>query len=200
MQEQINRRERKKLQARKTIIDIALKKFLEKGFLETTISEIMEAANLGTGTFYNYFESKEEILKSCLAEKMNTTENDFKNILQSSVSATAKLSEILMTIGTIYEENKQLFSLYLQFNRPGVQKPQPPHGSFFKEALLRIIKEGQDHQEFRKDIPQDIIIQMFMSLMQSAMIRTPDISFSENLGYKLNLFLFGLTDNSTSSR
>ncbi|MGS0763417.1 TetR/AcrR family transcriptional regulator [Syntrophomonas curvata] len=195
MQEPISRRERKKLQVRNTIVDIALKLFFEKGFAETSISEIMEVADLGTGTFYNYFDSKEDILQYCITQEISKTEDILRGILQSSTDATRKLSEMLIVIGGIYQKNRQLFSLYLQFNKSGHHtRRQPPHGPLFKEILAKVIKEGQEHQEFRKDIPQDIIAEMFMSLIQSALASRSEISFAENLRCKLDLFLFGLTN------
>ena len=39
---------------------------LAQGFKETSVADIMNAADLGIGTFYNYFESKEEILMCLL--------------------------------------------------------------------------------------------------------------------------------------
>ena len=54
----MGRRERKKLQSKQTIMAAAVKKFMLKGVRETSIADIMSEAELGIGTFYNYFESK----------------------------------------------------------------------------------------------------------------------------------------------
>ena len=62
MGEKMGRRERKKMQSRKAILDAAVEQFSQKGFKETSVADIMNAADLGIGTFYNYFQSKEEIL------------------------------------------------------------------------------------------------------------------------------------------
>jgi AcrR family transcriptional regulator len=74
MQQEMGRRERKKLQTKKKISEITLKLFFSKGLNETTVAEIMEEADLGTGTFYNYFDSKEAILKYCLAERIENAQ------------------------------------------------------------------------------------------------------------------------------
>ena len=58
----MGRRERKKLQSKQTILDAAVKQFTAQGVRETSIADIMNAADLGIGTFYNYFESKDAVL------------------------------------------------------------------------------------------------------------------------------------------
>ena len=40
----------------------ALRLFADKGFAETTVEDITNAADVGKGTFFNYFPSKEHIL------------------------------------------------------------------------------------------------------------------------------------------
>ena len=49
---------------RELIMKSALKLFAEKGFAATSISDIAQAANISKGLLYNYFASKEEVLKS----------------------------------------------------------------------------------------------------------------------------------------
>lgn len=66
-----NRREKKKLQVLNTLVDVAMKLFLEKGFENTTIVEITETADVATGTFYNYFQSKEDLLRYVLTQKID---------------------------------------------------------------------------------------------------------------------------------
>ncbi len=55
------RRLRVQMMRRDLILDAAGKLFQEKGYETTTIYEIAALAELGKGTIYSYFKSKEEV-------------------------------------------------------------------------------------------------------------------------------------------
>jgi len=55
-------RERKKQRTRETILTAALQLFAERGYTNTTLDDIADAAEVSTGTLFAYFPSKEDIL------------------------------------------------------------------------------------------------------------------------------------------
>ena len=55
-------RERKKQRTREAIATVALELFAARGYQQTTVAEIAEAAEVSKGTLFAYFPSKEEIV------------------------------------------------------------------------------------------------------------------------------------------
>jgi AcrR family transcriptional regulator len=58
----LDRRSRRSAELRERLFRAALSLFTKKGFAETTVEDITNAADLGKGTFFNYFPSKDHIL------------------------------------------------------------------------------------------------------------------------------------------
>ena len=57
-----DRRSRRSSELRERLFNAALDIFAKKGFAESTVEDITNAADVGKGTFFNYFPSKEHIL------------------------------------------------------------------------------------------------------------------------------------------
>ena len=58
------KREETKASNRQAIIDAARRIFAELGYGATTVRDIIRATDLASGTFYNYFKSKEEVFQA----------------------------------------------------------------------------------------------------------------------------------------
>src|SRR5208283_1273646 len=57
------RSDRRMVRNRKALLGAAEKLIAEKGFERVTIDEITETADLAKGTFYNYFDDKNQVAK-----------------------------------------------------------------------------------------------------------------------------------------
>jgi AcrR family transcriptional regulator len=57
-----DRRKRRAAETRVRLFRSALQLFSERGFANVTVEDITEAADVGKGTFFNYFESKDHVL------------------------------------------------------------------------------------------------------------------------------------------
>jgi len=64
----LGKREQTKAQNRQLILEAARRVFAELGFGATTVRDIVRATPLASGTFYNYFTSKEELLVAVVHE------------------------------------------------------------------------------------------------------------------------------------
>jgi AcrR family transcriptional regulator len=58
----MGRRQRRAAETRLRLFRCALQLFAERGFPNVTVEDITDAADVGKGTFFNYFESKDHVL------------------------------------------------------------------------------------------------------------------------------------------
>jgi AcrR family transcriptional regulator len=69
---QLGRRERRKLEARERLLAAARQLIAGQGAAELRIADLTTAADLGFGTFYNHFESKEAIIEAVLEDVLSS--------------------------------------------------------------------------------------------------------------------------------
>lgn len=68
---------------RNQLIGIALELFIEKGYEQTTISDLQKAFELTKGGMYHYFSSKEEILDAVIEQALKAGIDEMRSTLES---------------------------------------------------------------------------------------------------------------------
>ena len=198
LEEMMGRRERKKLQSRKMILEAAISEFSKKGYKETSVADIMTAADLGIGTFYNYFASKEELLFSLLGRLGETIRMALAKARSAERSSLELLEVGARVTAKFLDENRFVMPLFLSVShhKPQEGAEDKPHPSRMapqvKRVFTEIIREGQKAGEIRGDVPVDLIAEMFHSLYQAAAFSQLDLSFQENIALKTRLLLDGI--------
>lgn len=80
----IGKRDQTKILNRQQILEAAKNLFAEKGFEATNVRDIIHESNLSPGTFYNYFQSKEEIFEvltdEIIAEVREQIQDSYKSV------------------------------------------------------------------------------------------------------------------------
>src|SRR5438132_8731275 len=90
-----DRRQRRSAEIRERLFRAALQLFAQKGFLETTVEDITEAADVGKGTFFNYFPSKDHILLAFGEMQLGKLETAVKTARQTN----EPIPELLRSLG-----------------------------------------------------------------------------------------------------
>src|SRR6266516_3803375 len=89
-----DRRQRRSAEIRERLFRSALALFAEKGFAETTVEDITEAADVGKGTFFNYFPSKDHILLAFGEMQLGK----LASIVQEAKKSDLPMQEVLRTL------------------------------------------------------------------------------------------------------
>ena len=194
MAEAMGRRERKKQLSRQAILKAAQQQFATRGYKETSVADIMNAADLGTGTFYNYFQSKEEVL---LGDSVEMVEEAVRAEKEAGGNSVDLLAAGIKATASFLDENRYVLPLFLAASeRAAEPRPQEAeHGSAtpgFKGIFEEIISQGQLAGEIRNDVPAELIAEMLHSIYQAAAFSKLEIPFRDNVAMKTCLLLNGI--------
>ena len=187
-------REIKKIQFRQKILEAAATEFKERGFLNTSVSNIMHGANLGVGTFYNYFDSKEEVLMNLVKNLFAEVEEKIQSSEKLNTSSLELLEICCMSTAELIDKNRFILPLLITAVEHSDKPEQTPKNLSpgFKEIFGEIIERGQLRGEIRADIPTDLISEMFHSIYQAAAFSKIKIPFKENVRLKVKILLDGI--------
>jgi AcrR family transcriptional regulator len=89
------RRERKKASVRAKIIATAIELFGKHGMDQVTVEHIADVADLGKGTIYNYFQTKEDIVVAYMVEKEREVQARIARFSASTGALAGVLEEYL---------------------------------------------------------------------------------------------------------
>ena len=155
----VGRRERAKAACRARIIDTALRLFGERDIDAVTVDEIAAAADIGKGTIYNYFRTKEDIVVAFMA--------DFERQVQAELrdldTANRPLAETLMEV------------LRLQF------RMKAPHHRFVRVFFAQMFLHTDrflPHMAEIHDLTRSTTETLFLALQKRGAIRA-DVSIGD---------------------
>ena len=90
------------------LLKIAYNMFLMKGYDNTSIDDIINEAKIAKGTYYYYFESKEETLEEVINMMINDEVTSAKEILKMPISIPEKLVRIITSLRPKKNEQETL--------------------------------------------------------------------------------------------
>jgi AcrR family transcriptional regulator len=169
------RREREQAIRRSLIIEAAQKLFEQKGFEATSVDEIANAAELGKGTIYSYFKSKEEIYIAILEKGMEILKERMNCVVNEPIPATEALIKLYDTFVNFLGERKSFIeSMLNQSDAPilyrlgslanGLKNRSPEWQELVSRVIERGIKDGE-FQSFQVEQMAKIIIALIIGLI-----------------------------------
>jgi len=99
---------------RQRILDCSMQLFLEKGYINTSIRDIIDSSGYGASTFYRYFQSREEILKTLLAEFLETIVIRVNELFATQENLSLRFIESKRVVLEVFIENQQMAEIYIR--------------------------------------------------------------------------------------
>lgn len=136
---------------KKELLNIAYKLFMTKGYENTSVDEIIAEAKIAKGTYYYYFESKEETLEKVIEMMIEEECKKANEILQSNLSAQEKILGIIISMRPNTEELKIQKAINIPENIVMHQKINKKIIEVITPLLTEVIEEGKKQNIFDCD-------------------------------------------------
>jgi AcrR family transcriptional regulator len=181
------------------IIDESLRLFSLKGFLSTSIHDILQAAKTSKGGLYNHFQSKEELFLAVLREAQRIWRQKTLVGLDQIESPLEKLKIILRNYRDRYLKDRRhfpggciflTFSVELDDQRPKLSREINKGFNGFKRMIRELLEEGKQRGELRGDINAQSLSEMIFAGMLGASV----IYGAEKSAASLDLCINALID------
>ena len=158
-----DRRQRRSAELRERIFRAALDLFARKGFAETTVEDITNAADVGKGTFFNYFPSKDHILLAFGEMQLGRLQTAVEEAQNSSDPVVTFLKVLRTRMTEEPARNPAIVRAILQahLSSAPVREVMGKNHARAQALLTQFIELGQNRGDIRNDIPATELAYVF---------------------------------------
>ncbi len=191
------RREQAKLERRERIYEAALNLFREQGYESTTVDQITRYAGLAKGTFFNYFPTKDAVLRYLGTREIGRLGSSLSTNGNGRGTAIGKLKRLMAALAANLEEDRPLVSLIF---RKGVTAPDllagDAGGFSLQPVASLLIRQAQYNGEVNRDLDPDGLAAALDALYLQQLVRwcesTRPYPLAERLTGIVDLLLLGI--------
>ncbi|WP_304340029.1 TetR/AcrR family transcriptional regulator [Metaclostridioides mangenotii] len=152
------------------IIKYGRELFSSKGFKDTNVAEIARMAGIATGTFYNYYTSKDKLFMEIYLEENVKLKKDIMDSVNLEASPINIMKEIMslnlkgMTSNPILKEwyNRDVF---IRIEQSFCEENGIESVDFLYDSFIEIVKKWQIEGKVRNDIDAEMIMAIFSTLV-----------------------------------
>jgi AcrR family transcriptional regulator len=191
----LGRRERRRQETFQRIMRAAFELFAKHGYADTAVEDITEAADIGKGTFFNYFPTKDALLLA-IFDAVADRFQQFRLHIPEITDVRKALTEF--THATLQEPARSPNIIRGIF---GAALTQPTIGEKFaktvqvaRQTAIALFERGQKLGQVRNDISAELLgrnYQQFIFGTEMIWTLTPDQDLHEWINSMIELFWRG---------
>jgi AcrR family transcriptional regulator len=196
--EATDRRSRRSAETRERLFLAAVRLFAEKGFAETTVEDITNAADVGKGTFFNYFPSKEHILIAFSDMQLGKLERFVEAARNGNEPMRAFFQTMAQQMTSDPAKKPEMVRALLQANlsSPTVRVVMRKKNARGENLMTQLVQIAQERGEFRRDVPAIEIARVFRQLTFGTLLLWSvygDDSLAERLERAIDILWVGFS-------
>jgi len=182
---------------RQELISIAERLFLQQGYDNTTVKQIIGAMNLAKGTYYYHFRSKEDILIAVSDKLLSDTRQKLLEVhKQREMDVLWRIRKMLRIFRDDFVRNRGIWKLIYHDNNVAMHKQVSKIGAkSFIPLLTDVLQEGKDknlvHVPHARETAQVLISLFDIFSLQFCVARGRDksVRIFETLQYVIEQIL-----------
>ena len=177
------RRERRKAETRRRLLEAARALLVERGYHETRPQDIAEAADLAVGTFYVYFADKREAFLAFTEQVTEELLARMRERVASGERFEDRLGHALEALLEYSAANPGV--LHAVSGDAAVGAAGLPPGSSFRDRISEVlagdIAQGIARGEVRADYDADLVAHGVVGFIQNALMRAAALERTDAL-------------------
>ena len=162
-----DRRQRRSSQTRERLFRAALDLFARRGFADTTVEDITNAADVGKGTFFNYFPSKDHMLLAFGEMQLGKLQSIIENLRRTREPVPQFFRTLAVRMTEEPGRNPSIVRALLLANlsSTSVREGMRINQARGHKLLTEFVQIGQERGELRSDLPAGDIAQVFRQII-----------------------------------
>ncbi len=151
----LGRRARRRAEIHERIFRAALRLFAERGYAATTVRDITEAADVGKGTFFNYFPTKEHLLGAFSSMQVAKLEAVLRDAATQRATAAQVLRRLVRALAEEPGRSPALVRAMLTglLTEPAARALALANLQRGRRRLAAWLAQAQRRGEIRRDVP-----------------------------------------------
>jgi TetR/AcrR family transcriptional regulator, cholesterol catabolism regulator len=146
---------------RSELLDIAAGLFAEKGFKNTTVRDIADAAGILSGSLYHHFDSKEAMVDEILSTFQEELFGRYEEVLASSEDARTKIERAVRLSFEAIDHHRHEVAIFQNeadylgsFERFGYLAERHAQS---RDVWMTLLREGVRSGALRKDLDVELV-------------------------------------------
>jgi TetR/AcrR family transcriptional regulator, cholesterol catabolism regulator len=146
---------------RSEIVGIAAELFASKGYANTTVREIADAAGILSGSLYHHFDSKESMIEALLRDFLDRIDAQYRSVIAAAADPVDALRELVhAAFGALATDRAAVAVMLNEYNL----LVQYPRFAFLHDSVeeserlwVGVLETGMRNGALRADVPADAV-------------------------------------------
>jgi AcrR family transcriptional regulator len=183
---------------KENIIHESLRLFSLKGFLGTSLQDILSEAGTSKGGFYNHFQSKEDLFYYVLCEARRIWRNKNLAGLEEIDDPVGKITKLLQNFKDQYLKDSENFpggcvfitlSVELNDQRPHLSQEITKGFVGLKNMIHRLLEQGKETGRLNNNIDSNAVTEILFAGMLGASVIFGIDKSAESLDQSINALI-----------